>query len=98
AAGGRIVLAACEQAAAVRFEVRDHGRGITSAEGDKVFTRFWQSDPKKRNGLGLGLYIAKGLIQAHGGSLWYESEQGQGTCFFFTLPRAAAEPLTTAEL
>lgn len=98
AAGGRIVLSASEQGAGVRFEVRDSGRGIASAEGDKVFARFWQSDPKKRSGLGLGLYIAKGLIQAHGGSLWYESEPGQGTRFFFTLPRSAAEPLTTAEL
>jgi signal transduction histidine kinase len=85
---GRIELAASEQGTVVRFEVSDSGRGIASEEGDKVFARFWQSDPKRRSGLGLGLYIAKGLIQAHGGELWYESEPGRGTRFFFTLPQA----------
>jgi signal transduction histidine kinase len=89
---GRIGLAASEQGTVVRFEVSDSGRGIASEEGEKVFARFWQSDPKRRSsGLGLGLYIAKGLIQAHGGALWYESEPGQGTRFFFTLPQASAQ-------
>jgi signal transduction histidine kinase len=96
-AKGRITLAAAEQASAVRFEVRDSGRGIGKDEGDKVFARFWRSDPKRRRGLGLGLYIAKGLVQAHGGALWYESEEGQGTRFFFTLPRAGAEAQPTAD-
>jgi signal transduction histidine kinase len=95
-AGGRITLSAAEQNGVVRFEVSDSGRGIDKDEGDKVFARFWQSDPKKRRGLGLGLYIAKGLVQAHGGSLWYESEQGRGTRFYFTLPRVA-EAQATAE-
>ncbi|HMI91525.1 MAG TPA: hybrid sensor histidine kinase/response regulator [Polyangiales bacterium] len=89
---GRIGLAASEQGTVVRFEVSDSGRGIASEEGEKVFARFWQSDPKRRSsGLGLGLYIAKGLIQAHGGALWYESEPGRGTRFFFTLPQASAQ-------
>jgi signal transduction histidine kinase len=90
APGGRITLGASEQGMVVRFEISDSGRGIASEEGDKVFARFWQSDPKRRSGLGLGLYIAKGLVVAHGGSLWYESEPGQGTRFFFTLPLASA--------
>jgi signal transduction histidine kinase len=94
-AGGRIALAATENAGAVRVEVRDSGRGIGKDEGDKVFARFWRSDPKRRRGLGLGLYIAKGLVQAHGGSLWYESEEGKGTRFFFTLPRASVEAQPT---
>jgi signal transduction histidine kinase/DNA-binding NarL/FixJ family response regulator len=92
-----ITLAAAEQAGAVCFEVRDSGRGIGKDEGDKVFARFWRSDPKRRRGLGLGLYIAKGLVQAHGGALWYESEEGQGTRFFFTLPGAGAEAQPTAD-
>jgi signal transduction histidine kinase len=87
---GRIGLAASEQGTVVRFEVSDSGPGIASEEGEKVFARFWQSDPKRRSsGLGLGLYIAKGLVQAHGGALWYESAPGQGTRFFFTLPQAS---------
>jgi len=89
---GRIGLAASEQGTVVRFEVSDSGRGIASEEGEKVFARFWQSDPKRRSsGLGLGLYIAKGLVQAHGGSLWYDSEPGRGTRFFFTLPQASGQ-------
>ena len=90
--GGRVTLSASEQGTVVRFEVIDSGPGIASEEGDKIFARFWRSDPKRRSGLGLGLYIAKGLVQAHGGSLWYESEPGQGTRFFFTLPQATAQP------
>ena len=89
--GGRITLGAVEKGGAIRFEVQDAGRGIGKDEGDKVFARFWQSDPKRRRGLGLGLYIAKGLVHAHGGSLWYESEEGKGTRFFFTLPCAPVE-------
>ena len=90
--GGHVGLSASEQGTVVRFEVTDSGRGIASEEGDKIFARFWRSDPKRRSGLGLGLYIAKGLVHAHGGSLWYESEPGQGTRFFFTLPHATVQP------
>jgi signal transduction histidine kinase len=88
--GGSIELGAHDDGTFVRFTVRDTGRGISPEEGDRVFSRFWQSDPKKRRGLGLGLYIAKGLIQAQGGKLWYESKPGEGTCFSFTLPKPVA--------
>jgi signal transduction histidine kinase len=90
--GGQVTLAAIDEVDSVRFEVRDTGRGIPAEEGDKVFSRFWRSDPKKRQGLGLGLYIAKGLIQAQRGRLWFESEEGRGTSFFFTLPKPETVP------
>jgi signal transduction histidine kinase len=89
--GGIVRILATQEGSNVRFEVRDTGRGIPAEEGDKIFSRFWRSDPKKRQGLGLGLYIAKGLIQAQGGWLWYQSEEGAGTSFFFTLPKSAVE-------
>jgi len=56
-----------------------------------VFERYWRRDTKERSrkGTGLGLYIAKGIVEAHGGSLSVESERGHGTTFAFTLPLAA---------
>jgi signal transduction histidine kinase len=87
--GGQITLRAGPEGDFVRFEVADTGVGIPESEGERIFSRFWRSDPRKRRGLGLGLYIAKGLVVAHGGRLWFESESGAGSRFYFTLPRAA---------
>ena len=86
--GGRVTLSAGPSGAQVRFEVKDSGVGISPAEAEHIFTRFWRSDPKSRRGLGLGLYIAKGLVTAHGGRLWFESRPGEGSRFYFTLPKA----------
>lgn len=87
--GGKITLRATADGDFVRFEVSDTGVGIPETERERIFSRFWRSDPRKRRGLGLGLYIAKGLVTAHGGRLWFESEAGAGSRFFFTLPRSA---------
>jgi signal transduction histidine kinase len=51
-----------------------------------VFDRYWQAKRSDRRGIGLGLPIARGLVEAQGGKLWVESELGRGTTFFFTLP------------
>lgn len=88
-AGGVVELAAQLENNRVRFGIRDTGCGIASDEGERVFLRFWQSDPARRRGLGLGLFIAKGVVQAHGGDLWFESQAGVGSQFFFTLPTSA---------
>lgn len=53
-----------------------------------VFDRFWQARRKSGAGVGLGLSIVKGLVEAHGGRLWVQSKLGAGTTFFFTLPLA----------
>ena len=60
----------------------------------QVFDRFWQAQETKRLGSGLGLSIAKGIVEAHGGTIWVESASGKGSSFFFTLPLAtpAANP------
>jgi signal transduction histidine kinase len=70
------------------FSVRDTGQGIPEDELPHVFDRFWQGRKKSHAGIGLGLSIVKGLVEAHGGRLWVESKLGAGTTFFFTLPLA----------
>jgi len=77
--------------------VGDSGMGIEPDEGDKLFSRFGQLVRGSRSlaakGSGLGLYIAKGIVEAMGGSIWYESEgAGYGSTFYFTVPAADSVP------
>ncbi|HEY8947074.1 MAG TPA: HAMP domain-containing sensor histidine kinase, partial [Polyangiaceae bacterium] len=87
--GGRVTLSSERQGERVCFEVHDTGTGIISDKLPRVFERFWTETPGKK-GTGLGLFIAKGIVDAHGGRIWVESEPGRGTQFFFTLPLAKA--------
>ena len=73
----------------VHFAVRDSGVGVSHQQLPHIFDRFWQATPKARLGSGLGLTIAKGMVEAMNGTIWVESEQGSGTTFCFTLPAAA---------
>ena len=72
----------------VLFWVRDTGPGIPAENLPLVFDRFWQARKSERRGAGLGLPIAKGLVEAHRGRIWAESVVGQGSTFFFTIPAA----------
>jgi len=74
----------------VLFTVRDSGIGVLAKQLPHVFDRFWQATPKERLGSGLGLTIAKGVVEALGGRIWVESRPGEGTTFFFTLPLASS--------
>jgi signal transduction histidine kinase len=74
----------------VRFRVRDTGVGIAESHLSHVFDRFWQVHVTGRAGAGLGLAIAKGIVEAHGGAIWAESTLGEGTTFSFTIPTVAA--------
>jgi signal transduction histidine kinase len=96
--GGHVRLCVERQGAMVRFGVLDTGPGIAPANLPRVFERFWTQTPGKK-GTGLGLFIAKGIVDAHGGRIWVESGPGQGTSFFFTLPIAetATEPVATVQ-
>lgn len=87
-AGGSIFIEAQAIRYEARFSVRDTGQGIPEAELPRIFDRFWQAQSNDRAGIGLGLSIVKGLVEAHGGQLWVESKLGAGTTFFFTLPIA----------
>ena len=68
------------------FSVSDTGPGIAPDRLNKIFSHFWQGDPRDRRGIGLGLAISKGIVEAHGGRIWLESVVGSGTTFFFALP------------
>ena len=89
-AGGRVDVHVTSDGDAVRFTVQDTGPGIPPDELPRVFDRFWQSKRTNRSGAGLGLAIARGLIQAHGGRIWVESTLNEGTAVHFTLPLGAA--------
>ena len=67
----------------------DEGLGLPAEELDKVFDRFYRADtPASRRalGAGLGLYLAKAVVEAHGGQIWASSEPGRGAAFSFSLP------------
>jgi signal transduction histidine kinase len=68
--------------------VTDTGPGIPAEYLPKLFDWFWQAPGTKEKGSGLGLSIAKGVVQAHGGTIWAESRLGKGSSFLFTLPVA----------
>ncbi len=86
--GGRIRVRVTGQPGEVLIEVSDTGPGIPSDQLPLVFDRFWQARRTGRVGIGLGLAIAKGIVDSHGGQIGVESEEGKGSRFFFTFPRA----------
>lgn len=91
--GGTITVGAEPLDSEVRFFVRDTGPGIPLEDRLHIFDRYWQAKRSDRRGIGLGLPIAKGLVEAQGGKLWVESELGKGTTFYFTVPtRRASNP------
>jgi signal transduction histidine kinase len=88
-AGGRITVRATRSEASsteVRFSVSDTGPGIPPEVVKELFQRFWQANAADRRGIGLGLAICKGIVDAHGGHIWCESQVGHGARFTFTLP------------
>jgi signal transduction histidine kinase len=90
-AGGRVTMRVSDWGDEACFSVCDTGCGIPEPLLEAVFERFWQAGEDDRRGLGLGLYIAKSIVDAHGGRIWAESVVGSGSTFQFTLPRAVPE-------
>lgn len=88
---GQIALNIIRKGKYVQFEVSDTGMGIPKNKQKEIFTRFYQVVPaykKKRTGSGLGLSISKGLVELMKGKIWFISEEGVGTTFYFTIPVA----------
>jgi PAS domain S-box-containing protein len=85
-AGGQVTLGLCVDPLHSKFIVEDTGRGIPEHEIEKVFDREWQADETAHLGSGMGLYIAKGIVSAHGGEIQVTSEVGKGSVFSVILP------------
>ncbi|MDB4872209.1 MAG: hypothetical protein JWL97_3213 [Gemmatimonadales bacterium] len=85
---GTVTLRAAPENERVVIQIIDTGPGIAPPDIQHLFDNFWQAKRGDHRGVGLGLAIAKGVVEAHGGRIWCESEIGTGTTFSFTLPRA----------
>jgi len=92
--GASVSLRAWREGDIALFEVADHGAGISASDQQHLFDRYWQARSSDRRGVGLGLAIAKGIVEAHRGRLWVESEIGRGSRFRFAIPMV---PVTRGE-
>lgn len=89
--GGRVEVEVSfnEKNKEILFKVKDTGIGIPKDQQKRIFTKFFRAENAMRTeteGSGLGLFITKNIIEAHGGKIWFESEEGKGSTFYFTLP------------
>jgi len=97
--GARVTIRAREEDAGVRIDVSDTGIGISPEDQERLFTKFFRADnssTREVSGSGLGLYITKHLIEAHGGRIWASSQIGQGTTFSINWPKAGQEAAVQA--
>lgn len=94
AEGGNIVLKARSRDTEIVIEVRDSGIGIAREEQPRLFKPYSRldSDRQRHPGLGLGLALAKQVVELHGGKIWVESEPGKGSIFAFSLPLRVKKP------
>jgi signal transduction histidine kinase len=89
--GGRVDVGIAEHDGFVRFQVQDEGLGVSPDEQERIFEKFYRSDPQMTRGVGgtgLGLYICKELIDRMGGRIWVEPNEEKGSTFVFDLPAA----------
>ena len=90
-AGRPIELSVEARGARARLTIRDHGIGIAPEEVERIFQRYEQAHPSRAyGGLGLGLFIVRQIVEAHGGTIRVESQPGAGSTFTVDLPREPA--------
>lgn len=89
--GGSVHISLEKREAEVVFKIKDTGVGIPEAEHERIFTKFFRGDnviKMETEGSGLGLYTTRNIIDAHRGKIWFDSKEGKGTTFYFSLPFA----------
>ena len=89
--GGEVMVVVSNKGGEIVSQIADNGLGIPKDEQSKVFNRFFRAKnivKKVVDGTGLGLYLAKAIVDSSGGKMWFESEEGRGTTFWFTIPKA----------
>ncbi len=87
--GGKVSISLKRDEKEIEVQIQDTGVGILQYQQGKVFTRFFRGaniTKIETEGTGLGLFISKNIIEAHGGRIWFESEEGKGSTFYFTIP------------
>jgi signal transduction histidine kinase len=92
--GGEVIVTARREGDSALVSVRDEGIGISQEDRDQLFDRFYRASAERRGGatgLGLGLYVTRRVVEAHGGTVGVESELGKGSTFYFTLPLVPVE-------
>jgi signal transduction histidine kinase len=97
--GGEVVVRGEKQPDYIKVSVKDNGIGIPSKDLAHVFDRFYQVEDhltRRHGGMGLGLSVAKVMVEMHGGRIWVDSEEGQGSIFSFILPIHAEPPPDSA--
>lgn len=92
-ADSAISIATSGDDAGIVFEVADRGPGIPSEHHQRVFEKFYRREPAKGTGVGLGLAICHGFVEAHGGTIWVEDRPGGGASFKFRLPGRSDSPV-----
>lgn len=86
---GSVIIYLKKKEKEIHFEIKDTGLGIPKSQQERVFSKFFRASNVKKvetEGTGLGLFIAKNIIEAHKGRVWFESQEKKGTSFYFTLP------------
>ena len=87
----RVRAEVADDGASVRVSIADRGTGIGDDDLPRIFDRYYRGQRREGEGLGLGLYIVRKLVEVHGGQIWAESRPGEGSTFTFTLPVSAAD-------
>ncbi len=87
-----IDLSASATADAIVFEIADRGPGLPPGDEQRIFDKFYRAGPAREGGVGLGLTICRGIVEAHGGRIWAEDRPGGGAVFRFTLPLEGSQP------
>ena len=83
---GKIRISLEKKEENIRFKIEDRGVGIPQADQKYIFQKFFRSKTRGKGGSGLGLFITKSIVEKLGGRIWFDSEEGKGTTFYFTLP------------